>query len=63
MGFVPSPAISNVPDAKRQEMTGEAYHSYAAGRNDRRQRSRRCRIVDQSRCIGVEPWYKICYAT
>ncbi|MCG8640718.1 MAG: hypothetical protein MI862_13365 [Desulfobacterales bacterium] len=47
MGFVPSPAISKVPDARRQGVTSEVYHSYSAGGNDRRQRSRRYRMVDQ----------------
>ncbi|MCG8643062.1 MAG: hypothetical protein MI862_25275 [Desulfobacterales bacterium] len=39
--FTPSLATGKVPDARRQGVTSEAYHSYSAGRNDRRQRSRR----------------------
>ena len=47
MGCAPSLAISKVPDARRQGVTSEAYNPYSAGRNDHRQPSRRCRMVDQ----------------
>ena len=46
MGYT-LPGRHTVPDARRQGVTSEVYHSYAAGRNDRRQRSRWCRMVDQ----------------